>query len=58
MTQKEIHEYSKFVKEYYEALGRLNDQYMFDETLTNEEYLRQKKQIEVTYLRSIYNPEK
>jgi len=45
-------------KEYNEALGRLNDQYMFDETMSNAEYLRQKKQIETTYLRSIYNPEK
>ena len=45
-------------KEYNEALGRLNDQYRFDETMSNAEYLRQKKQIETTYLRSIYNPEK
>ena len=45
-------------KEYYEALGRLSDQYMFDGTMTNEEYLRQKNNIETTYLKSIYNPEK
>ena len=45
-------------KEYYEALGRLSDQYMFDETMTNAEYLRKKNNIETTYLRSIYNPEK
>ena len=30
-------------QEYYEALGRLSDQYMFDETMTNAEYLRLKK---------------
>ena len=45
-------------KEYHEALGRLSDLYMFDETMTNAEYLRQKNNIETTYLRSIYNPEK
>ena len=45
-------------KEYYEALGKLSDQYMFDQTMTNAEYLRQKNIIETTYLRSIYNPEK
>jgi len=45
-------------KEYYEALGKLSDQYMFDQSMTNAEYLRQKKQIETNYLRSIYNPEK
>jgi len=46
------------LKEYYQALETLNDKYMFDQTMTNAEYLRQKKQIETTYLRSIYNPEK
>ena len=44
-------------KEYHEALGRLSDLYMFDETMTNAEYLLQKKQIETTYLKSIYNPQ-
>ena len=44
-------------KEYYEALGRLSDQYMFDQTMTNAEYLLQKKHIETTYLKSISNPQ-
>ena len=44
-------------KEYHEALVRLSDQYMFDQTMTNAEYLLQKKQIETTYLKSIYNPQ-
>ena len=44
-------------KEYYEALGKLSDQYMFDQTMTNAEYLLQKKHIETTYLKSIYNPQ-
>ena len=44
-------------KEYHEALGRLSDKYMFDETMTNAEYLLQKKSIETTYLKSIYNPQ-
>jgi len=41
-------------KEYHEALGRLSDQYMFDETMTNAEYLRKKNLIETTYLKTIY----
>ena len=45
-------------KEYYEALGRLSDQYMFDQTMTNAEYLRQKNFIETTYLKTKLNPEK
>ena len=45
-------------KEYYEALGRLSDQYMFDQTMTNAEYLRQKNFIETTYLKTKFNPEK
>ena len=44
-------------KDYHEALGRLSDQYMFDQTMTNAEYLLQKKHIETTYLKSIYNPQ-
>ena len=42
-------------KEYQEALGRLSDRYMFDQTMTNAEYLLQKKHIETTYLKTIYN---
>ena len=42
-------------KEYHEALGRLSDQYMFDQTMTNAEYLQQKNKIETTYLKTIYN---
>ena len=44
-------------KEYHEALGNLSDQYMFDQTMTNAEYLLQKKHIETIYLKSIYNPQ-
>ena len=44
-------------KEYHEALGRLSDQYMFDQSMTNAEYLLQKKEIEITYLKSTYNPQ-
>ena len=44
-------------KEYYEALGRLSAQYLFDQTMTNSEYHLQKKHIETSYLKSIYNPQ-
>ena len=44
-------------KEYQQALGKLSAQYMFDQTMTNAEYLLQKKHIETTYLKSIYNPQ-
>ena len=44
-------------KEYHEALCRLSDQYMFDQTMNNADYLLQKKHIETTYLKSIYNPQ-
>ena len=45
------------LKEYHEALGKLSDRYMFDQSMTNAEYLLQKKEIETTYLKSIYNPQ-
>ena len=43
-------------KEYYEALGNLFDRYLF-ENMTNKEYVKQRKAIETTYLKSIYNKE-
>lgn len=41
-------------KEYFEALGRLNDRYMFEQDMTNEEYLQLRKAIEIIYLKTIY----
>jgi len=42
-------------KEYNAAMSCLNDRYLFESTMTNEDYLRDKKAIEVEYLRSKYN---
>tara|TARA_R100001443_G_scaffold33042_1_gene47042 strand:- start:330 stop:470 length:141 start_codon:yes stop_codon:yes gene_type:complete len=42
-------------KEYNAAISRLNDRYLFESTMTNEDYLRDKKAIEIKYLRSKYN---
>ena len=44
-------------KEYHEALGKLSDRYMFDQSMTNAESFLQKKEIETSYLKSIYNPQ-
>tara|TARA_R100001480_G_C4637776_1_gene168898 strand:+ start:371 stop:511 length:141 start_codon:yes stop_codon:yes gene_type:complete len=40
-------------KEYYEALGNLFDRYLF-ENMKNEEYVKQRRAIETTYLKSLY----
>ena len=42
-------------KEYDMAISRLNDRYLFESTMTNDDYLRNKKAIEIEYLRSKYN---
>ena len=42
-------------KEYNTAMSRLNDRYLMESTMTNEDYLRDKKAIELEYLRSKYN---
>lgn len=42
-------------KEYDAAMSRLNDRYLMESTMTNEDYLRDKKAIELKYLRSKYN---
>tara|TARA_R100000322_G_scaffold110451_1_gene70594 strand:+ start:102 stop:242 length:141 start_codon:yes stop_codon:yes gene_type:complete len=42
-------------KEYNTAMSRLNDRYLMESTMTNEDYLRDKKAIELKYLRSKYN---
>ena len=42
-------------KEYHAAMSRLNDRYLMESTMTNEDYLRDKKAIELKYLRSKYN---
>ena len=42
-------------KEYDAAMSRLNDRYLMESTMTNEDYLRDKKAIELEYLRSKYN---
>ena len=41
-------------KEFDEAISRLNDRYL-QVNMTNELYLQQRKAIETTYLKSIYN---
>jgi len=40
-------------KEYQEAIGRLDDRYLFD-NMTNELYLKLRQTIETSYLNSIY----
>ena len=42
-------------KEYDAAMSRLNDRYLMESTMTNEDYLRDKKAIELKYLGSKYN---
>lgn len=42
-------------QEYDAAMSRLNDRYLMESTMTNEDYLRDKKAIEIEYLRSKYN---
>ena len=42
-------------KEYDAAMSRLNNRYLMESTMTNEDYLRDKKAIEIEYLRSKYN---
>tara|TARA_R100001129_G_scaffold171682_1_gene141960 strand:+ start:642 stop:782 length:141 start_codon:yes stop_codon:yes gene_type:complete len=42
-------------KEYNAAMSQLNDRYLMESTMTNEDYLRDKKAIELKYLRSKYN---
>ena len=41
-------------KEFDEAISKLNDRYLF-ENMPNQLYLQQRKTIETTYLKSIYN---
>ena len=36
-------------------MSRLNDRYLMESTMTNKDYLRDKKAIEIEYLRSKYN---
>ena len=36
-------------------MSRLNDRYLMESTMTNEDYLRDKKAIKLKYLRSKYN---
>ena len=42
-------------KEYDMAMCQLNDRYLKESTMTNEDYLQDKKAIELKYLRSKYN---
>lgn len=37
------------------AISRLNDRYLFESTMTNEDYLRNKKAIEIEFLKSKFN---
>ena len=41
-------------KEYYQALAKLSDRYLF-ENMSNKEYEEQRNAIETAYLRTIYN---
>ena len=41
-------------EQYYQALANLSDRYLF-ENMTNREYAEQRKAIEITYLKTIYN---
>ena len=36
-------------------MSRLNDRYLMESTMTNEEYLRDKKAIELEYLKTNFN---
>ena len=42
-------------KEYDAAMSRLNDRYLMESTMTNEDYLRDKKAIEIKYLKTKFN---
>ena len=42
-------------QEYDAAMSRLNDQYLIESTMTNEDYLRDKKAIEIKYLKTKFN---
>ena len=42
-------------QEYDAAMSRLNDRYLMESTMTNEDYLLDKKAIELEYLRTKYN---
>ena len=42
-------------KEYNAAMCRLNDRYLKESTMTNEDYLRDKKAIEIEYLKTKFN---
>ena len=42
-------------KEYNMAISRLNDRYLFESTMTIEDYLRDKKGIVIEYLKSKFN---
>ena len=36
-------------------MSRLNDRYLMESTMTNEDYLRDKKAIEIKYLKTKFN---
>ena len=40
-------------KEYYQALAKLSDRYLF-ENMSNKEYVEQRSAIETNYLKTIY----
>ena len=42
-------------KEYNAAMSRLNDRYLMESTMTNKDYLRNKKAIEIKYLKTKFN---
>ena len=42
-------------QEYDAAMSRLNDRYLMESTMTNENYLRDKKAIEIEYLKTKFN---
>tara|TARA_R100001509_G_scaffold127792_1_gene81183 strand:- start:2294 stop:2440 length:147 start_codon:yes stop_codon:yes gene_type:complete len=42
-------------KEYDAAMSQLNDRYLKESTMTNEDYLRDKKAIELKYLKTKFN---
>ena len=42
-------------QEYNMAMSQLNDRYLKESTMTNEDYLRDKKAIEIKYLKTKFN---
>ena len=42
-------------KGYDMAISQLNDRYLKESTMTNEDYLRDKKAIEIQYLKTKFN---